>query len=243
MSSSAARLSIGEALAQLRSEFPDEEIKESKIRFLEREGLIEPERTASRYRKYSEQDMDKLRYILRAQKEHYLPLRVIKEHLDALDAGHQVPGASQVGPVLPQVVLGVDGLPSAESFAADAGDDRISRRELLKTAGIGEDLLLQLESYGLVRARLGSGLYDGEAVLIARTAGELAAFGIEPRHLRGFKTAADREVSLVEQVVSPVRRSRDAGAEGRAAETGAEIAALAVRLHASLVKVGLRNLR
>ena len=249
MTSSAARLSIGEALAQLRSEFPDEEIKESKIRFLESEGLIEPERTASRYRKYSEQDMDKLRYILRAQKEHYLPLRVIKEHLDALDAGRQVPGtgrgsgAGPVGPVLPQVLLGVDGLPSAESFAADAGDDRISRRELLKTAGIGEDLLLQLESYGLVRARLGSGLYDGEAVLIARTAGELAAFGIEPRHLRGFKTAADREVSLVEQVVSPVRRSRDAGAEGRASETGAEIAALAVRLHASLVKVGLRNLR
>ena len=243
MTSSAARLSIGEALAQLRSEFPDEEIKESKIRFLESEGLIEPERTASRYRKYSEADMDRLRFILRAQREQYLPLRVIKEHLDALDAGHEVPGARPVGPVLPEVVLGLDGLPTAESFAADAGDDRISRRELLKTAGIGEELLVELESFALVRARLGSGHYDGEAVLIARTAGELAGFGIEPRHLRGFKTAADREVSLVDQVVSPMRRNRDAGAEGRAVETGSEIAALAVRLHASLVKVGLRKLR
>ncbi len=236
-------MSIGEALAQLKSEFPDEDIKESKIRFLESEGLVEPERTPSGYRKYSDQDMQRLRYILRAQKEQYLPLKVIKEHLDAIDRGLEVNAGPGFGPTVPRVVLAGDGLPASESYGPDRGDLRISRRELVKTAEITEDLLEQLEAYGLVRTRTGSAHFDGESLLIARTAGELAAFGIEPRHLRAFKTAADREVGLVEQVVSPIRRSREDGAEGRAAQAINEIAALSVRLHASLVKVGLRSLR
>ncbi len=239
---SRARMSIGEALAQLKTEFPDEDIKESKIRFLESEGLVEPERTPSGYRKYSEQDMERLRYILRAQREQYLPLKVIKEHLDAIDRGLEPP-AGLLGPVVPRVVLDGDGLPSSASYGPERGDLRISRRELVKTAGITEELLEQLEAYALVKTRTGSQHYDGEALVIARTAGELAAFGIEPRHLRAFKTAADREVGLVEQVVSPIRRSREEGAEGRAAQAINEIAALSVRLHASLVKVGLRSLR
>ncbi len=107
---SRARMSIGEALAQLKTEFPDEDIKESKIRFLESEGLVEPERTPSGYRKYSEQDMERLRYILRAQREQYLPLKVIKEHLDAIDRGLEPP-PGLVGPVVPRVVLDGDGLP------------------------------------------------------------------------------------------------------------------------------------
>jgi DNA-binding transcriptional MerR regulator len=234
-------MSIGEALAQLKSEFPDEDIKESKIRFLESEGLVEPERTPSGYRKYSDQDMERLRYILRAQKEQYLPLKVIKEHLDAIDRGLEVSPGPGFGPTVPRVILAGDGLPTSESY--DRGDLRISRRELIKTAEITEELLGQLEAYGLVRTRTGSAHFDGESLLIARTAGELAAFGIEPRHLRAFKTAADREVGLVEQVVSPIRRSREDGAEGRAAQAINEIAALSVRLHASLVKVGLRSLR
>jgi len=145
--------------------------------------------------------------------------------------------------VVPRVVLDGDGLPSSASYGPERSDLRVSRRELVKTAGITEELLEQLEAYGLVRTRTGSQHYDGEALVIARTAGELAAFGIEPRHLRAFKTAADREVGLVEQVVSPIRRSREEGAEGRAAQAINEIAALSVRLHASLVKVGLRSLR
>jgi DNA-binding transcriptional MerR regulator len=240
---SRARMSIGEALAQLKSEFPDEDIKESKIRFLESEGLVEPERTPSGYRKYSDQDMERLRYILRAQKEQYLPLKVIKEHLDAIDRGLEVSPGPGFGPTVPRVILAGDGLPTSESYGPDRGDLRISRRELIKTAEITEELLGQLEAYGLVRTRTGSAHFDGESLLIARTAGELAAFGIEPRHLRAFKTAADREVGLVEQVVSPIRRSREDGAEGRAAQAINEIAALSVRLHASLVKVGLRSLR
>ena len=95
---------------------------------------------------------------------------------------------------------------------------RISRRELVKTAEITEELLDQLENFGLVRTRAGSKHYDADALVIAKVAGELAAYGIEPRHLRAFKTAADREVGLMEQVVSPIRRSREDGARGRADE-------------------------
>lgn len=237
---SRGRLSIGEAIARLKAEFPEQDIKESKIRFLESEGLVEPERTASGYRKYSDQDMERLRYILRAQKEHYLPLKVIREHLDALDRGLEVPG---VGGGSPRVVVTPDGSPSPESFTAEPADVRISRRELLKTADITEALLEQLETFGLVSRRTGSQYYDSDAVVIARTAGELAGFGIEPRHLRAFRTAADREVGLVEQVANPIRRSREAGAEGRAAQAVGEIAALSVRLHATLVRAALRGLR
>ncbi|HEX2895070.1 MAG TPA: MerR family transcriptional regulator [Marmoricola sp.] len=238
----AARKSIGQALAELTAEFPDEDIKESKLRFLEAEGLVEPERTPSGYRKYSTQDMERLRYIIRAQREHYLPLKVIKEHLDAMDRGLEPP-ALNGGPTVPAGVLG-DGTAAAELLRGDRGDVRISRRELIKTAEITDDLLDQLETYGLVHMRAGSRQhYDGDALVVAKAAGALAAFGIEPRHLRAFKTAADREIGLVEQVVTPIRRSREEGAEGRAAQAIDEIATLSLRLHATLVRQGLRALR
>ena len=237
----AARKSIGQALAELTAEFPDEDIKESKLRFLEAEGLVEPERTPSGYRKYSTKDMERLRFIIRAQREHYLPLKVIKEHLDAMDRGLEPP-ALNGGPAGP-AGLG-EGSAAAELLRSDRSDVRISRRELIKTAEITEELLDQLETYGLVHTRAGSRQhYDGDALVVARTAGALAAFGIEPRHLRAFKTSADREVGLVEQVVSPIRRSREDGAEGRAAQATDEIAALSLRLHATLVRAGLRALR
>jgi DNA-binding transcriptional MerR regulator len=239
----AARKSIGQALAELTAEFPDEDIKESKLRFLEAEGLVEPERTPSGYRKYSTQDMERLRYIIRAQREHYLPLKVIKEHLDAMDRGLEPPVAHNGAPTVPASVL-AEGSAAAELLRGERGDVRISRRELLKTAEITEELLDQLENYGLVHTRPGSRQhYDADALVVARTAGALAAFGIEPRHLRAFKTAADREIGLVEQVVTPVRRSREDGAEGRAAQAIDEIAALSLRLHATLVRAGLRTLR
>jgi hypothetical protein len=114
----------------------------------------------------------------------------------------------------------------------------------VKRAEITEELLDQLETFGLIHTRAGSRQhYDHDALTVARTAGALAAFGIEPRHLRAFKTAADREVGLVEQVVTPIRRSREDGAVGRAAQAMDEIAALSLRLHATLVRTGLRTLR
>jgi DNA-binding transcriptional MerR regulator len=235
------RKSIGQALADLTAEFPDEDIKESKLRFLESEGLVEPERTPSGYRKYSVEDMERLRYIIRAQREQYLPLKVIKEHLDAIDRGLEPPSPTG-GPTVPPVALG-EGASVADLLRGERGDVRVSRKELIKTAAITEEFLDQLEYYGLVRTRTGTKHYDSDALQIAKVAGELAAFGIEPRHLRAFKTAADREVGLVEQVVQPIRRSREDGAEGRAAEAVDEIAGLSLRLHATLVRAGLRAAR
>jgi DNA-binding transcriptional MerR regulator len=232
------RLNIGEVLDRLRPDFP--EVTIPKIRFLEDKGLIKPERTPSGYRKFSTPDIDRLRYILRMQRDHYLPLRVIGEHLDAIDRGLEPPPIEAVVPTVPTVALGVDGLPSAESFQR-RDNLRLSRKELLKIAEISEELLVQLEQYALVTPRPGTGHYDTDALVVATTARELADYGFEPRHLRAFKTSADREIGLVEQVVAPQRSGRDAAAKARAEEMVREIAALSVRLHATLVKSGLHN--
>lgn len=237
-STSRARMNIGEVLDRLRPDFPGVTIP--KIRFLEDKGLIKPERTPAGYRKFSHDDVDRLRYVLRMQRDHYLPLRVIGEHLDAIDRGLEPPPIDPVVPTVPRVALAADGLPSAESFRR-RDQLRLSRRELLKIAEISEELLDQLEQYALITPRAGTGHYDTDALVVAQTARELADFGLEPRHLRAFKTAADREVGLVEQVVAPQKAGRDTAARARAEETVSEIAALSVRLHATLVKIGLRS--
>ncbi|WP_338041059.1 MerR family transcriptional regulator [Nocardioides solisilvae] len=235
---SRTRMNIGQVLDVLRPDFPG--ITIPKIRFLEDKGLIKPERTPAGYRKFSHDDVERLRYVLRMQRDHYLPLKVIGEHLDAIDRGLEPPPIEAVVPTVPQVALSSDGLPSPESFARRS-DVRLSRRELLKIAEVSEELLGQLEQFGLISARPGTGHYDTDALVIARTARELADFGFEPRHLRAFKTSADREVGLVEQVVAPLKRGRDAAAQARAEEAVSEIAALSVRLHATLVKKGLQG--
>lgn len=230
-------MNIGEVLSQLKGDFPG--ISHSKIRFLEDKGLIDPERTSAGYRKFSPGDVERLRYVLRMQRDHYLPLKVIGEHLDAMDRGLEPPAIEEVGPRVPKVALANDGLPSVDSFRASS-DLRISRRELLKVAEVDEDLLAQLENFGLIRASR-TGHFDADDLVVAKTASELAGFGFEPRHLRAFKTAADREVGLVEQVIAPLKRGRDASAQARAEEAVAEIAALSVKLHATLVKAGLQS--
>jgi DNA-binding transcriptional MerR regulator len=237
-SSGRARYNIGQVLDQLREDF--EGVSIPKIRFLEDKGLIKPERTAAGYRKFSGDDVDRLRYILRMQRDHYLPLKVIGEHLVAIDRGLEPPAIESVVPTVPQVSLAGDGLPSPASYAARS-DMRLSRRELVKVADISTELLDQLEQFGLITPRAGTGHYDADALVIAATARELADFGFEPRHLRAFKTAADREVGLVEQVVAPLQAGRDASAKARADDAVSEIASLSVRLHATLVKAGLRR--
>jgi DNA-binding transcriptional MerR regulator len=222
-------MNIGQVLEQLRPDFPGVTIP--KIRFLEDKGLIKPERTPAGYRKFSADDVTRLRYVLRMQRDHYLPLKVIGEHLDAIDRGMEPPPIEPVVPTVPTVALAADGMPSPESFRR-RDDLRLSRKELLKVAEVSEELLEQLEQFGLVSPRPGTGHYDTDALVVVRTARELADFGIEPRHLRAFKAAADREVGLVQQVVAPLERGRDAAA-------ASEIAALSVRLHATLVKTGL----
>jgi DNA-binding transcriptional MerR regulator len=236
--STRARMNIGQVLDELRNDFPTVTIP--KIRFLEDKGLIKPERTPSGYRKFSTEDVERLRYVLRMQRDHYLPLKVIGEHLDAIDRGLEPPPIEPVVPTVPKVALAADGLPSAESFSR-RDNLRLSRKELVKIAQISEELLDQLEQFALISPRAGTGHYDTDALVIARTARELADFGLEPRHLRAFKTAADREVGLVEQVVAPLRGGRDTAAQARAEEAMSEIAALSVRLHATMVKSGLRR--
>jgi DNA-binding transcriptional MerR regulator len=230
-------MSIGDVLGELRGDFPD--VTHSKIRFLESEGLIEPARTPSGYRKFSRADVDRLRYVLTRQRDSYTPLKRIREELDDIDRGLQ-PGEGGV-PQPPKVVLSDDGYPVADAFADSGHELRLSRAELCESAEIDDQLLGQLEEFGLVKARSSAGWYDGAALVIAKTVGELAAFGVEPRHLRAFRTAADREVGLFEQVVAPLARQRDVGARARADDTVNQLAALSVRLHTMLVKNALRS--
>jgi DNA-binding transcriptional MerR regulator len=230
-------MNIGEVLGHLRADFPD--ITISKIRFLEAEGLVEPERTSSGYRKFSREDVARLRYVLSAQRDHYLPLRVIKEHLDAIDRGLEPPALGTNGPRVPRALVAAEGLPSPESFLPDVSEIRLSRDELLEAAGLEPEQLDQLEQYGLVAPRTGGTHFDGDALVVAKTVAEMSRFGIEARHLRPFKAAADREIGLVEQVVTPLVRQRNPEARARAEEVARELAALSVKLHSTLVRAGL----
>lgn len=231
-------MSIGEVLSQLRGDFPDVTI--SKIRFLESEGLIEPERTSSGYRKFSRDDVGRLRYVLSAQRDHYLPLRVIKQHLEALDRGLEPASGADASPQVPRALTAVDGLPGPETFVQDVSDVRLTRDELANAAGLDREQLDQLEQYGLVAPRPGGSFYDGDALVVAKTVAEMSRFGIEARHLRPFKSAADREIGLFEQVVAPLVRQRNPEARARADETVRELAALSIRLHSTLVRAGLK---
>lgn len=236
-SAAPAYMTIGEVLGRLRGDFPDVTI--SKIRFLESEGLIEPDRSPSGYRKFAHSDVERLRFILAAQRDQYLPLRVIKEHLDAVDRGLD-PGPLG-GRERPAGTGGPRGLVATDSVfeTVHSGGVRLTRRQLVDAAGISPEALAELEEFGLV-ARSGSH-YDGEAVAIAKAAVALRTFGFEARHLRAVKAAADREIGLIEQAVAPVLRQRGVTSHARAAETAHEIAALSMRLHAALVSTGLRE--
>lgn len=211
-----ASFGIGEVLAQLRGEFPD--VSVSKIRFLESEGLIQPARSPSRYRRFSPADVDRLRYILTAQRDEYLPLRVIKDRLAAAEDGTE---EDPEGP--PQRL----------------GRRPLSRRELLEAAGIDDGFLAELEDFGLVRP---SGRqYGPEALDAARIIVALGRYGVQARHLRAVRAAVERETSLIEQVVAPTLRQRSAGSRERAGQTAQEIAALSLQLHASLMGSALAD--
>ncbi|WP_330237961.1 transcriptional regulator FtsR [Streptomyces sp. NBC_00525] len=222
-------MSIGTVLLQLREEFP--EVTISKIRFLEAEGLVEPQRTPAGYRKFLPADVERLAQVLRMQRDHYLPLKVIREHLDALARGEQV------------------ALPAADGERRDGEDDgpgppgrataaRIGRAELLVAAEVTESDLDTWESYGLVVPAPDGG-YDAEMVTVARLVADLGRFGLEPRHLRAMRAAADREAGLIEQVVAPLRRHRNPQTRAHAEATARELAELSVRLHSALVHTAL----
>ncbi|WP_405689372.1 MerR family transcriptional regulator [Streptomyces sp. NBC_00057] len=219
-------MSIGTVLLQLRDEFP--EVTISKIRFLEAEGLIEPQRTPSGYRKFRGADVERLAQVLRMQRDHYLPLKVIREHLDALARGEQS--------TLPS---GGDPRDLTDVGSGRATAACIGRAELLAAAEVTESDLDEWESYGLV-APTAEGGYDAEMVTVAKLVADLGRFGLEPRHLRAIRAAADREAGLIEQVVAPLRRHRNPQTRAHAEATARELAELSVRLHSALVQTALR---
>lgn len=228
-----ASMSIGEVLALLTPDFPDVSI--SKIRLWETEGLVEPARTASGYRKFTHADVERLRYAMTLQRDRYWPLRRIREHLDAVARGAEEPVTGAAGPRAAPTADG-DGL--VDGLLRTGPTVRLSADELCARAGLDASVLAELVAYGLLQPGA-SGWYDEVALAVATAAAELAAFGLGPRHLRAFRTAADREVGLVEQVVSPLRGGRDGGSRARADEAAREITAVALRLHAALVRAGL----
>ncbi|RMI32206.1 transcriptional regulator FtsR [Nocardia stercoris] len=259
-------LSIGSVLDLLRPDFPD--ITISKIRFLESEGLICPERTPSGYRRFSVTDVERLKFVLTAQRDQYLPLKVIKEQLEAIDSGAATLGvreararahgtAAVAAPefgatgtgrahvVRPATELSaprrlgvVPGEVSPDEFRVDH-EIRMTRDDLLTQAGISDQFLTELIKAGLVTPGA-AGYFDTEAVVLARTARALSEFGLEARHLRAFKLAADREAAMVAQIAAPIAKGRDADARARAEETVRELAALSLTLHTSLVKAAVR---
>ena len=229
-----AYLSIGEVLSRLRTEFSD--ITISKIRFLEAEGLIEPQRTPSGYRKFTTTDLDRLRFVLIAQRDQYLPLKVIKENLDAIDRG--LSPAKSVGGIASPRLAANDGVLTGDQFASD-NDIRLTRTELLAASNLTNEQLTEIESYGLITIR--GRHYDSDALSVAKAVAEISAFGIGARHLRAFKTAADREIGLVEQITTPLLRQKGSESKARAEEVERELASLSIRLHASLVRAGLHR--
>ncbi len=226
-------MSIGEVLARLREDFPDVTI--SKLRFLEAEGLVEPERTSAGYRKYTAADVDRLGFVLAAQRDRFLPLRVIRDYLAALDRGETVEfgfGADEPSSHGDDL----DGHAMVEEL--DGGP--IRRDEMLARTGLSDTSLTELEDAGIVCPR-SPGWYDADALIIGTIAARLAKHGIGGRHLRPYRTSADREVGLFAAVVAPLAKSASASSRSQAVETARELAALSQQLHAALVRVGLRN--
>jgi DNA-binding transcriptional MerR regulator len=218
------RFTIGEVLAALRADFP--EVTISKIRYLESEQLVHPQRTPSGYRKFSSADITRLRYVLAAQRDQYLPLRVIKEHLDALDRGEEPPGRG-----------GVDPHPG---LGDPVGAAPLPAPEFAEAAGLTAEQLADCVQYGLV-GQDASGRHRITDLPVARAAAGLARHGIEPRHLRLYRTAAEREAALLEQLVTPVLRGRSDEARSRAAEQLQELSALSAQLHGALLEARLRE--
>ncbi len=315
-----SHLSIGEVLSLLQEEFPDVTI--SKIRFLEAQGLLDPERTPSGYRKFYDADVDRLRYILREQKDNYLPLKVIKDRLDETgpvrtaptaagpsgldDGGYAAPGPVAAAPAsdrqngLTAVALDDRPAPAAErapappvapaarsaprraapervaevieaptprpqphhagndatlqltgstaagappGAAAPSGSVSLTADELAQASGLSARAVRELEGYGLLETHVvgDTNYYDADALVIARTAAGFLEHGIEARHIRGYKVAAEREAALYEQIVLPLLKQRNPDAKRRAIQTVAELVRLGDQMRTVLLRRGLRD--
>ncbi|WP_028706612.1 transcriptional regulator FtsR [Propionibacterium acidifaciens] len=225
---------IGRVVETLKTEFPD--ITISKIRFLETEGLVLPERAPSGYRKYSPADVDRLRYILRVQRDQYLPLKVIREHLEMMDAGQQPPAADAPPPPPAATHAPVDP-PDPPSGPAPRSPRtvRLTRRELIRESGLPEATLIELERQQMVLPRRNSMYYGRDALMICVVARRLQDYGMDTRHMRAIRQSAEHEAGLIEQGAQPLRRG------GNGNQVVAELANLVVHAHAALVQTILEH--
>lgn len=239
-------MSIGDVLKSLRDEFP--EVTVSKIRFLEAEGLIEPERTPSGYRKFYQQDLARLRYILRLQRDNFMPLKIIRRKLEQFEAD----GAEAPAPAAPAADTGVapgssspapGSVPYApeEDLDTPVGGLHLSLDELAAASGVATEQLKELQEYGLIDAHPleGSVFYDEDDLVIAKIARDFAKVGIEPRHLRMYRHFAEREAGLFEQAVVPRGGSNDS--RRRAVQSLSDLAKLSSRLKGLLLRSTLRS--
>jgi len=263
-----AYLSIGEVLALLKEEFPDVTI--SKIRFLESQGLLDPERTPSGYRKFYDTDVERLQWILRQQREHFLPLKVIKgrlrggsdtteEHGEPPSTGEPATSPAPSGSATPAATHPLPGPaspatravpPAAAAPAADpaplvlsSGGVSMNLTELAAASGLEDDDLRELERYGLLAGRraASSVYYDEEALMVAQLAAGFMKYGVEARHLRMYKTAGEREAGFLEQVVLPMLKQRNPQARRQAADALADLSRLGQGLRAAMLRQALRK--
>ena len=224
----ARTMSIGVVLEQLTAEFPD--VTVSKIRFLESEGLVTPQRTASGYRRFTDEDVERLRFVLINQRDHYLPLKVIRQQLEAMDSGHMTAlnKSSEV-----------ETLVSPESFRRPV-EVRLTDNDVADKADVSIEHIMQLVKQGLLVPDA-SGFFTQDDVGIARTAAALQEFGFDEAQLRRLRVAAERQADMISQVTAPIAQAKSDIAEQRAEEVSQQISALVVSLHASLVKGALRD--
>jgi DNA-binding transcriptional MerR regulator len=237
-------MSIGAVLDLLRPDFPDVTI--SKIRFLEAEGLVTPQRSASGYRRFTAYDCARLRFILTAQRDHYLPLKVIKAQLDAQPDG-ELPSIGSPY-VVPRLVTENENAPGPASDTGVGHRVRLTRDDVLTQAGgdtkATDELLGALLKAGVITPIFKSAsavFFDEHAVVILQCARALADYGVEPRHLRAFRSAADRQSDLIAQIAGPLVKTDKAGARDRADDLAREVANLAITLHTSLIKSAVRD--
>lgn len=228
-------MSIGEVVESLTQEFPD--VSVSKIRFLETEGLIEPERTTSGYRKFYPGDIARLKYILRLQRDQFVPLKVIRQRLEHFDP--QEAPDTETGEV-----------EAAASSNGDSDDElglstgvNLTLDELVNASGLDREQLKELEDYGLIDSHSADGktYYDEDDLLVAKIARDFSKYGVEPRHMRMYRSFADRESGIFEQIVLP--RSRSAATDGRRQVTQSlnELTKLSRRLKHILLRASLKN--
>jgi DNA-binding transcriptional MerR regulator len=239
-------MSIGEVLSALQPDFPD--VTVSKIRFLESEGLVDPERTASGYRKFYQQDLDRLKFILTLQRDSYLPLKVIRERLAQYDAG-LLGTAVEAGdgavreqdsespkPTRPEVEVD-------EDLAEPATALHLSEGDLAAAAGLDPSQVSMLREFGVICAHRmnGDSYFDQDDLIVGRIARDFFRYGIEPRHLKMFRQFAEREAALFEQIVLPALRNRSPETRKQATQSLSDLARLSKKLRHAFLRQNLRS--